>query len=270
MVKAAQEQMPGAGLDSLVQRLVSRFDPDYIYLFGSRARGDFSDESDYDVMVVLADDAPNELLSWQVQAAALMDLSIGRFKDVKFKQRSDFVRQLHLKASMPSAVVRDGRCLYARAGAPELLPFSPAGELKVCEPAGPEYDPVLVENTRDWIRVARNDIRIADLVLREGMFDQSLFHCQQAVEKAMKALLTWNDQPVQKHHDLLDLGSRCLQIDPSIAPEIEPSYPLSRWAVNGRYPPEKADREEARLGLRIACRALDVILSQIPAVVREF
>lgn len=44
----------------LLDRLVRYFDPQAVILFGSRARGDGRADSDYDLLVVLADTAPPE------------------------------------------------------------------------------------------------------------------------------------------------------------------------------------------------------------------
>ncbi len=44
----------------LLKRVVGYFDPQAVILFGSRARGDGNEDSDYDLLVVLADDAPAE------------------------------------------------------------------------------------------------------------------------------------------------------------------------------------------------------------------
>ena len=43
-----------------------------------------------------------------------------------------------------------------------------------------------------WIARAHNDLRAAEVDLRasQPLLEDVLFHCQQAVEKAMKALLT--------------------------------------------------------------------------------
>ncbi|HEY9868241.1 MAG TPA: HEPN domain-containing protein, partial [Candidatus Obscuribacterales bacterium] len=175
---------------------------------------------------------------------------------------------LHLKASIPSAVMRDGRCLYACPSAKHLIaPPAPASH-RVSEPIQPPYDPVRVENTRDWIRVARDDLRIAELLLQQEMFDQCLFHCQQSVEKALKALLTWHDEPVPRSHALPDLGACCLRLAPSIMPELRASYELARWAVDGRYPPPKSNPSEAAFGLRLARQAVDALMSEIPSSVR--
>jgi len=47
-------------LKEIIQRLVSAYQPERIYLFGSVARGDAGLDSDYDLMVIVPDDAPPE------------------------------------------------------------------------------------------------------------------------------------------------------------------------------------------------------------------
>ena len=47
-------------LAETVRRLVEAYQPERIYLFGSKARGDASPDSDYDLMVVVPNDAPTE------------------------------------------------------------------------------------------------------------------------------------------------------------------------------------------------------------------
>jgi uncharacterized protein len=45
-------------LREIIGRLVVAYEPALIYLFGSRARGDAGGDSDYDLLVVVPDDAP--------------------------------------------------------------------------------------------------------------------------------------------------------------------------------------------------------------------
>jgi hypothetical protein len=52
LMATAQEQH---ALDEAVRRLVEALRPERIYLFGSQARGDADEDSDYDLMVVLAE-----------------------------------------------------------------------------------------------------------------------------------------------------------------------------------------------------------------------
>jgi uncharacterized protein len=49
---AARKGGPGI-LEEIVRRLVAAFHPDYIYLYGSRARGEAGPDSDYDLMLVV-------------------------------------------------------------------------------------------------------------------------------------------------------------------------------------------------------------------------
>ncbi|PWC78214.1 nucleotidyltransferase domain-containing protein [Azospirillum sp. TSH64] len=47
-------------LQILLDRIVPALEPEAVYLFGSRARGDFDEDSDYDLLVIVPDDAPKE------------------------------------------------------------------------------------------------------------------------------------------------------------------------------------------------------------------
>ena len=97
-------------LGQVVSRLVETYHPQYIYLFGSVARGEAGPDSDYDLMVVVADDAPPSLLRSRAGYRASRDLGVAR--DVFVVRSADFERQLHLRASFPSTVVREGKRLY--------------------------------------------------------------------------------------------------------------------------------------------------------------
>lgn len=97
-------------LAEMVSRLLESLDPQLIYLFGSKARGDSGDDSDYDLMVVvpnltepgykLAQRAHGKL--WGLRAAA----------DILVWSMEDFDSRLHLRASLPATEVREGRLLY--------------------------------------------------------------------------------------------------------------------------------------------------------------
>ena len=60
------------------------------------------------------------------------------------------------------------------------------------------------EMVQAWPLKARHD-QLSARRLSEGpnpILDTAIYHCQQAAEKALKALLTYYDQPFQKTHDL--------------------------------------------------------------------
>ncbi|MGH6628182.1 MAG: nucleotidyltransferase domain-containing protein [Burkholderiales bacterium] len=97
-------------LSELVRRLVEAYDPEQIYLFGSKARGEDGGESDYDLMLVVPDEAPPERrrsrLAYQVLRGT------GTAADVLVWTRQAFDARLHLRASLPHAIVSQGKLLY--------------------------------------------------------------------------------------------------------------------------------------------------------------
>lgn len=98
-------------LTEVVRRLVEVYHPLRIYLFGSAARGDAGPDSDYDLMVVVPDEAPAELQDCDLAYRVLHGLRIA--KDILVWRRTEFDKRLHLKASLPATVLREGKLLYA-------------------------------------------------------------------------------------------------------------------------------------------------------------
>jgi predicted nucleotidyltransferase len=97
-------------LNEVVRRLVEVYHPERIYLFGSTARGDAGPDSDYDLMVLVSDDAPQDLRQGKPGYRALRGTGVAA--DVQVWSQGDFDRQLHLRASFPSMIVREGKVLY--------------------------------------------------------------------------------------------------------------------------------------------------------------
>ncbi len=98
-------------LAEIVRRLVEAYKPDRIYLFGSRARGDVTPDSDYDLLVVVPETAPPERRRSRLAYEALW--GTGTAADVLVWTRQRFESRLHLQASLPATVVREGTLLHA-------------------------------------------------------------------------------------------------------------------------------------------------------------
>ena len=98
-------------LAEVVQRLIDVYAPERIYLFGSTARGESDVDSDLDVMVVVPDGTPDHLRSAGRAYEALW--GVGVAVDVLVWTRSAFDERLHLNASLPATIVREGRLLHA-------------------------------------------------------------------------------------------------------------------------------------------------------------
>jgi predicted nucleotidyltransferase len=98
-------------LGEIVRRLVEAYQPERIYLFGSKARDDAGPDSDYDLLVVAPDDAPAERRDGDLAFRALR--GTGTAADVIVWTRSRFERRKHVVASLPATVLREGRLLHA-------------------------------------------------------------------------------------------------------------------------------------------------------------
>ncbi|HWQ68685.1 MAG TPA: nucleotidyltransferase domain-containing protein [Patescibacteria group bacterium] len=98
-------------LAEIIRRLVTAYQPERIYLFGSIARGDAGPDSDYDLLVIVPDDAPPERRRSRLAYEALR--GTGTAADVLVCTRSYFEARRHLRASLPGTVLREGRLLHA-------------------------------------------------------------------------------------------------------------------------------------------------------------
>jgi predicted nucleotidyltransferase len=97
-------------LREVVRRLVEAYSPERIYLFGSVARGESGPDSDYDIMVVVPDDASPERLRSRLAYRALR--GTGTAADIVVWPRSGFERRSRVAASLPATVSREGLLLY--------------------------------------------------------------------------------------------------------------------------------------------------------------
>ena len=98
-------------LAQIVARLIEAYEPERIYLFGSKARGDYGADSDFDVLVVVPDTAPLDRKRSRLAYEVLR--GTGTAADVLVWTRGAFESRLHLAASLPATVIREGKLLHA-------------------------------------------------------------------------------------------------------------------------------------------------------------
>ena len=117
-----------------------------------------------------------------------------------------------------------------------------------------QYENLFSGSPADWLHYALSDLELASIIKPdEVLFEGLCFHAQQAVEKALKAVLIAKDIAPPKTHNiriLLDLLSQVI-----VAPqEIEDSAGLTDYAVTSRYPGdfEPVSEEEYKEALKLA------------------
>ncbi len=97
-------------LAEILRRLVTAYQPERIYLFGSKAREDAGPDSDYDLMVIVPDDASPERRRSRLAYETLW--GTGAAADVLVWPKSKFDRRTRVVVSLPATVVREGKLLY--------------------------------------------------------------------------------------------------------------------------------------------------------------
>ncbi len=80
-------------------------------MFGSMARDDADENSDYDLMLIMDDDVAPELLTSKLAYQAMWGMQVAT--DILIWKKSEFDKRLHLKASFPATIIREGKLLHA-------------------------------------------------------------------------------------------------------------------------------------------------------------
>ncbi len=112
--------------------------------------------------------------------------------------------------------------------------------------------------TAPWVKKAEEDLSVARSLaaLASPPRDIVSFHCQQAVEKYLKALLQELGVAFPKTHDLEDLLELLLPHDATLAGLSRGLDSLTQYAVEYRYPIVRAKTRQMKSALRIAERAV--------------
>jgi len=109
MLSDAEEK--GFMFDKIVQKIRSVSDPEAIVLFGSRARGDASEQSDFDLLVIMESDLPRYRRAVPIRKA-LTDI-ISR-KDIIVYTPSEVNEWRTAGTSIVATALREGRVLYEK------------------------------------------------------------------------------------------------------------------------------------------------------------
>ncbi|NLE66615.1 MAG: HEPN domain-containing protein [Lentisphaerae bacterium] len=124
---------------------------------------------------------------------------------------------------------------------------------------------------RQWVARARNDLLNADnnLASKNVPFDTVCFHCQQAAEKLLKAVLVARGFPPPRTHVLLVLSDSIASFLPSVESLRDDLVILTPYAVSARYPGEDCDMptlDDAREARQCARNVLSWMGKEMPDV----
>jgi uncharacterized protein len=242
----------------VADRIVAAMRPWRIVLFGSRARGDARDDSDYDIFVEIEVGAmrPREF------ARQILALFPNRrwSLDLKVRPPGEIERRRDDPGTIEWDIAREGQVLYAD-------PAASTNFMRADRVGEPSAD--IPESFREWIEMAERDLHLCRLLAASGadLWAHVCYSSQQAVEKYMKALLISRRVRPARTHNLLELlaalrlaGCELTGVDADCAL-------LNRDEVDPRYPGPDLDEQDGRAALAAAERIAAAMTEHLPRVI---
>lgn len=125
--------------------------------------------------------------------------------------------------------------------------------------------PELIAYVKSWIEKAEHDLMSAQrlLEIEPMILDNACFHCQQAVEKYLKAFLIFHGIDIERTHNIIFLLSQSADFDLVFA-GIDPLN-INAYAVRGRYPDTNLmpEKEEAEQYYQLALQIKNLVTEKI-------
>jgi uncharacterized protein len=208
-------------LAAMTQTIVDRFAPERVVLFGSRARGDHHEESDYDLIVILETPLARGERERPIREALL---ETTHAVDVIVYTPPEFERARDDVGTLAHAGDVEGRVLYDR------VPALSTRRVRE-QPRG------VPDSLQDWLERAESDFgTMADIWNGSRASDTVCFHAHQASEKFLKAASIRNHVRPLRTHMLSQLLTRLESRLPSDGKVIAGCTLLETLWPNMRYP----------------------------------
>ncbi|WAS92513.1 nucleotidyltransferase domain-containing protein [Nannocystis punicea] len=87
------EEIDLAGVVPVLERLIARWSPKQVWLFGSRARGEATLESDWDLLVIVPDETSDDdidpLVGWQLRKESRVRADLIACHEKDFREDRD-------------------------------------------------------------------------------------------------------------------------------------------------------------------------------------
>jgi len=235
-------------IQEMANRIAKQFNPLQVTLFGSFARGDQRPDSDIDLLVVLPEIENKHRAIMDIRRA-LADLAMA--KDVVVTTPAEIKKRGELIGTILRPALREGKVLFRRRGWKLELGMNDGERL---------------DDTRRWLRYASDDLRFGEATHRDSDTPPryACFQAQQSAEKALKAILIFEQIDFPRTHNVADLMALVPDSWQAVR-RLSDVATLTSWAVQARYPDALRDATDAE-----AASALEQARAVWDAVSSEF
>lgn len=127
------------------------------------------------------------------------------------------------------------------------------------------------KNITEWIEKAEGDYEtVLDLKKRRKRIQRYIiaFHCQQCIEKYLKALLTLHEIDFPRHHDLEELLVLIFKKDPLLSFLRNDLKLLTPFAVSFRYPGEDVTPQDVQIAAAVMKRVRKTLRERIDLILK--
>lgn len=195
-----------ADAKEVAEKLVSALHPRSVIVFGSVAK--FGAGEDLDLLIIPEEDGKSKEEAY-AEAGKILHPFYERFGIDYFVAKPSLVRELFFGGSPFLRMIQlEGRSLYMK------------------------------DSTKEWMHSARVDLRSAESLHRDQIYQTACIHAQLALEKALKGLLIDKGWELKKTHNIRELiwyaKQREIQVDIP-----DPMITLIDSIYRGRYPGEE-------------------------------
>ena len=127
------------------------------------------------------------------------------------------------------------------------------------------------EATERWLAFSQEDLRVAEILFDEEIYNQVCFHAQQCVEKSLKGLLVYQNRQPPRTHNITDLLSLLpAEMFADLRNELGQMsyyYIPTRYpdALPGTLPEGLPGRDQAVEALRLA----QTVLQQVTGTIQQ-
>ena len=253
-------------ISKIAERIVERFRPQRVILFGSQAKGQAHEGSDIDLCVVMEtfDKPPYQVareIEREVESVAPTILWQGKTLRVPVQVHvfspEDFEGALLRAGVFVTTIAREGIVLYEAEG------VVPVGELLARQK--PWEGKTMKPETQELVNLAEGDWAAAQWQRQAPSLVPHVvcFLAQQSAEKYMKAFLEEHSISYPRTHDLVEL----LDLSGNLLSELQPFRAelaaLTQYAVLPRYRSVVLTQQEVDEALRIAERVRTTIRAKL-------
>jgi len=214
---------------------------DKIILFGSRARGDNREDSDYDILIVTKE-------------------KLDRERELKF--RSEITSQFFELIKVDVELIIADKKTFEEYKTPAYVYYYAEKEGKLL------WYSRINEDVKELLKVAMENLEAVNYIKSEKIYEHVCLHCSWAVRNFLKAFLIFNQIEFSKPQDIVELAKLCMKFDKDFKDmfqnEIESFKKLMEYDIAFKESILfDASDEEAQKAIKIAEKVKEFVLKKL-------